>query len=69
MRVRGSSGEPVASSSADGDVLGVGSCQPKAFQVALKTMKETEKATLLIRPECEETLSLVTCDARLLILN
>ncbi len=52
MRVGGSAGASVAASSADGDVVSVGSCQLKAFQVALKTMKEGEKVTLHIKPEC-----------------
>lgn len=52
VRVAGSNA-PVASSSDHGDVVAVGSGQPlKAFQVALKTMKEGEKALLHIKPEC-----------------
>ncbi|CAL8470896.1 g10438 [Coccomyxa elongata] len=51
VRAGGSNGASVASSSADGDVVSVGSCQLKAFQVALKTMKEGEKVTLHIKPE------------------
>ncbi|BDA45510.1 Peptidyl-prolyl cis-trans isomerase FKBP62 [Coccomyxa sp. Obi] len=51
VRVGGSDGASVASSSADGDVISVASCQLKAFQVALKTMKEGEKVTLHIKPE------------------
>ena len=46
--------EAVASSTAEGAVVAVGSGQPvKAFQVALKTMKEGEKTKLKIKPECE----------------
>ena len=52
VRVRGNDGASVASSSADGDVVSVGTCQLKAFQVALKTMKEGEKVNLHIIPEC-----------------
>lgn len=54
VRLKGSDGKPIASSSADGDVVAVGTCKPKAFQVALKTMKEAEKANLLIKPDCED---------------
>jgi FKBP-type peptidyl-prolyl cis-trans isomerase len=53
IRLAGSSGAVVASSSSDGDVVDVGSGKPlKAFQVALKTMKEGEKAALHINPQC-----------------
>ena len=53
MRVAGSE-EAVASSAAEGSVVAVGSGEPmKAFQVALKTMKEGEKTKLKIKPECE----------------
>ena len=53
MRVAGSE-EAVASSAAEGSVVAVGSGQPlKAFQVALKTMKEGEKTKLKIKPACE----------------
>ena len=57
VRPKGSNGEPLASSSADGDVMDLDNCKPRAFQIALKTMKEGEKATLLIKPECEESSS------------
>lgn len=53
VRVAGS-GDVVASSTAEGDVVEVASGKPlKAFGVALKTMQQGEKATLKIKPECE----------------
>ena len=43
-------------------MVAVGSGQPlRAFQAALKSMKEGEKATLQIKPECAKTLP--TCHA------
>lgn len=45
--------DALAASPAEGAVVAVGSGQPlKAFQVALKSMKEGERATLQIKPEC-----------------
>ena len=50
----------VAASPEEGTVVHVGSGQPiKAFQVALKTMKQGEKASLKIKPACK-TLHLLT---------
>ena len=48
------SGTAVVASPEEGAVLHVGSGQPvKAFQVALKSMKQGEKASLKIKPECK----------------
>ena len=53
MRVAGSSTAAMASPE-EGAVVLVGSGQPvKAFQIALKTMKQGEKASLKIKPECK----------------
>lgn len=54
VRLASDGTSPIASSSPDGDVVAVGSGKPmRAFQVALKTMKEGEKVTMKIKPECE----------------
>ena len=43
----------------EGAVVQVGSGQPlKAFPVALKSMKQGEKASLKIKPECKPSLCL-----------
>ena len=53
VRAEGSS-EALLSSEEGGSVVLVGSGQPmKAFTAALKTMKQGERASLKIRPECE----------------
>lgn len=53
VRAAGSSTAVVASPE-EGAVVRVGSGQPvKAFQVALKSMKQGEKASLKIKPECK----------------
>ena len=53
VRAEGSS-EALLSSEEGGSVVLVGSGQPvKAFAAALKTMKQGEKASLKIKPECE----------------
>ena len=53
IRVAGSS-QTIAESPLGGAVVLVGSGQPiKAFQVALKSMKQGEKVSLKIKPECK----------------
>ena len=53
VRAEGSS-EALLSSEEGGSVVLVGSGQPmKAFTAALKTMKQGERASLKIKPECE----------------
>lgn len=55
VRAEGGS-KAILSSSEEGSVVLVGSGQPiRAFQFALKTMKQGEKASLKIKPECEQS--------------
>lgn len=53
IRVAGSS-QTIAETPLGGAVVLVGSGQPiKAFQVALKSMKQGEKVSLKVKPECK----------------
>ena len=69
IRVAGSS-QTIAESPLGGAVVLVGSRQPiKAFQVALKSMKQGEKVSLKIKPECKPHSIMRAHDATLSIDN